>query len=127
VRSHLAPGGLLACAIVTDFDEFDYWTEDLVPEPETAMLGGRVYRSHPRMVRARAETIVIVRRREVLDSSHERADPDAEPVLDVIELDRLDARTLEREGRAAGFARAGRRQVPATEEHVGHDVVMLRA
>ena len=127
VRSHLAPGSLLACAIVTSFDEFDCWTEDVVPEPETALIEGRLYRSHPRMVRARAHTIVIVRRREVLDAARPQPDPDADPVLDVIELDRLDAGTLEREGRAAGFEPAGVREVPATEEHVAHDVVMLRA
>ncbi len=126
-RSHLAPGGMLACAIVTSFDEFDCWTEDLAPAPETALHEGRTYRSHPRMVRARAQTIVIVRRRETVDPGRSQPDPDVEPVLDVIELDRLDARRLEREGRAAGFEPAGVRGVPATEEHVGHDVVVLRA
>jgi SAM-dependent methyltransferase len=127
-RAHLVPGGLLACAIVTDFDRFDYWAGDPVPSPETTIHEGRLYRSTARMVRERAETIVIVRRREILDpGGPPRDDPDSEPVLDVVRLDRLDAATLAREARATGLAPAGVREVPATDEHVGHEVVLLRA
>jgi SAM-dependent methyltransferase len=125
-RSHLEPGGRLACAIVTRFDRFDYWAGDLVPSPETTVHDGRLYRSTARMVRERGEEIVIVRRREILDPERPPQD-DEQPVLDVIRLDRLDAATLQREAQAAGFAPAGVRSVPATEEHVGHEVVMLCA
>jgi SAM-dependent methyltransferase len=127
-RAHLAPGGLIACAIVTNFDAFDHWAGDPVPTPDTATLDGLLYRSTTRMVRPRADRIVIVRRREILDPARPQPDDaDAEPVLDVVELDRLDPATLEREGEAAGLVPAGVLEVPATEEHVAHEVVMLRA
>jgi hypothetical protein len=46
---------------------------------------------------------------------------------DVVELDRLDAERLAAEGEAAGFAVEPARCIDATEEHVGSEVVILRA
>ena len=46
---------------------------------------------------------------------------------DVVELDRVDCAELEREGRDAGLTPAGVRVIPATDEHVASEVVMLRA
>ena len=45
----------------------------------------------------------------------------------VVELDRLSAARLRREARALGFAAPPARHVPATEDHAGSTVVMLRA
>ena len=45
----------------------------------------------------------------------------------VIELDRVSASTLHREGARAGFSDAGIRTVGSTDEHVGSTVVMLSA
>jgi hypothetical protein len=45
----------------------------------------------------------------------------------MIRLDRLTVRGLEREGEAAGFTRAGRAHVSATEDYSGSEVVILRA
>jgi hypothetical protein len=44
-----------------------------------------------------------------------------------VELDRLSSSQLQREGREAGLTVAGTRSIPATEEHVGSEVVLLRA
>ena len=46
---------------------------------------------------------------------------------DVIELAVLDRERLEAEGRAAGFRPEPARSIPPTEEHVGSEVVLLRA
>ena len=46
---------------------------------------------------------------------------------DVVELDRLDAGRLAAEGAAAGFAVEPGRSIAATVEHVGSEVVVLRA
>ena len=46
---------------------------------------------------------------------------------DAIELAHLTVEELEAEGRAAGFAPLPARSVPPTEEHVGSEVVLLRA
>ena len=46
---------------------------------------------------------------------------------DVIRLDRLTVRGLEREAAAAGFAPAGRASIAPTEDHSGSEVVILRA
>lgn len=45
----------------------------------------------------------------------------------MIELANLTVEELEAEGRAAGFEPEPSRSVPATDEHVGSEVVMLRA
>ena len=47
--------------------------------------------------------------------------------IDLVQLDRLGASQLQREGADAGLAPAPARTVESTEEHVGSVVVMLRA
>jgi len=42
-----------------------------------------------------------------------------------VRLDRVSARGLEREARAAGLAPAGRRAIAETDDHVGSEVVVL--
>ena len=44
---------------------------------------------------------------------------------DRIHLDRLDAAQLEREGMTAELVPAGRTEIPATDDHVGSEVVMF--
>jgi len=46
---------------------------------------------------------------------------------DVIELAALSVAELEDEGRAAGFTPEPARSIPPTDEHVGSEVVLLRA
>jgi hypothetical protein len=65
---------------------------------------------------------VLERRRETVSPAGERT-----VEQDLIRLDRLVARELEREGRAAGFARVQRARVRETADYVGSEVVILRA
>jgi hypothetical protein len=44
----------------------------------------------------------------------------------VIRLDVLSASELRDEAEQAGFAAAGRREIPPTRDHAGSEVVMLR-
>jgi SAM-dependent methyltransferase len=133
-RAHMRAGALLACAIVTDLEPFDCAAGDLGPSAETAVVAGRRYVSRPTRVRVRSRAIVIERERRIL-ASEDAPDvaagaPRGGPVAsehDVVELDRVTVARLEREAARAGLAPAGERAIPATEEHVGSAVVMLRA
>ncbi len=134
-RAHLRPGGLLALAIVTAVEPFDQAAGDFAPTPETAHVDGTLYVSRPIRVRVLADGILIERER-LIYSDGER--PGAErrggrdllapqPVRDVIELQRLDAAQLEREASAVGLHPEPARTLPATDDHVGGTVVVLRA
>ena len=124
-RVHMPAGALLACAIVTDLEPFDCAAGDLGPSAETALVAGRRYISCATRVRVRTRAIVIERERRILAPEHA---PDAvAPEHNVVELDRVSVAQLKREAVRAGLAPAGIREIPATEEHVGSTVVLLRA
>jgi SAM-dependent methyltransferase len=115
------PGGLLACAIADAFEGFDAeHTEP--PLPDVLERDGWVYASHPVAVRPEADATTIERIRQTVAPGGART---AEG--DVVRLDKLDGDGLEAEGVAAGFAAAGRRFIEMTDEHVGSEVVLLRA
>ncbi len=120
-REHLRPGGLLACAIVTALEPFDCAAGDVGPTAETACIDRTVYSSRATLVHVGLRRIRIERERRILEPG--------QPVgeLDVVELDRLSASQLEREGVEAGLTPAPARLIGATEDHVGSVVVMLRA
>lgn len=124
-RAHLRPGGLLACAIVTDLQAFDCAAGDAGPSPEFGRFAGRLYLSRATRVRTRMRSLVIERERRIFSGGH----PPVELAAgrDAIELARLDAPRLEEEGVRAGFTPEAARWVPATEDHLGSAVVMLRA
>jgi SAM-dependent methyltransferase len=120
-RACLRPGGLLACAIADALEGFDAeHTEP--PLPDVMEQNGWVFASQPLAVRPDEEGTTIERIRQTVSPAGART---AEG--DVVRLDRLDGDTLEAEGVAAGFAPAGRRFVEMTDEHVGSEVVLLRA
>jgi len=125
-RAHLRPGGLLACAIVTDVEPFDRTGGDRSPRAEIARFGPRTYASRPVRVAREADAIVIERERTVLcagaGGSRETATE-----IDVVRLARVSAARLADEGRQAGFRPERSRLVGETSEHVGSEVVMLRA
>ncbi len=126
VHRHLRPGGLLACAIVSDIEPFDCAAGDLGPSPETTHVDGVRYLSSATRVHVDAQRVRIERERSILGAEQAgRATP--APEHNVIELDRLTATQLASEGRQAGLTPAGTRSIPATEEHVGSEVVLLRA
>jgi SAM-dependent methyltransferase len=123
-RAHLRPGGLLACAIVADFEQFDRDDGDN-PPPDAARVDGALYVSAPRRVWVTARTVKIERERRVLPLLASDEGAPAERVLTT--LDRLGRARLRSEGVRAGLRPEPSREVPATEEHVGSAVVMFRA
>jgi SAM-dependent methyltransferase len=130
-RAHMRAGGLLACAIVTELEPFDCRAgESPGPSPETVRIGERVYSSHALRVELGSERITIERERRISSEQGSGAHGlEGEPLVeyDTIELDRLTARELEREGRSVGLRPEPARKIAPTEEHTGSTVVMLRA
>ncbi|MBB4663512.1 methyltransferase domain-containing protein [Conexibacter arvalis] len=121
VKACLAPGGLLACALADALEGFDAeHTEP--PLPDIVERDGWVYVSQPVAVRPGPAGITIERIRQVVSPSGRRS---AEG--DAIHLDTLDGDALAAEAAAAGLRDAGRGRIGATEEHVGSEVVLLRA
>lgn len=121
-RAHLAPGGVLACAIVTDLETFDCSRGEPGPSPESAELEGAAFISRAVRVSVDGGKARIERERRVLPAA-------GRPSLehDVVELDLVSVGELQREGRAAGFAPLAAREIPATSAHAGSVAVMFRA
>lgn len=119
---HLAPGGLLAAAIAEVLELYEVVDGFEMPLPDVREYDGVVYSSQPTAVRAEDGGFVLERRRETVAPKGERTVED-----NLIRLDGLTARGLEREGRAAGFTPAGRASVRATTDYSGSEVVMLTA
>jgi SAM-dependent methyltransferase len=121
VRAVLRPGGLLACALANVLEGYD--AEDFdVPHPDMREVAGIVYASRPTAVRDRGDGFVLERLRERVGADGTRTISD-----DAVRLDRVPAEVLEREGRGAGFTVEPRLWIPETEDHVGSEVVVLRA
>ena len=144
-RAHLRPGGLLACAIVTELEPFDVADGLPAPTPETARVEGALYISQAESVRLLPRRVVIERSRRIVfptapepdDGSSALRMPDGDSVdgpietpaveRNLIELALLSADELEREGPEVGFRPEPALAIEPTEEHVGSVVVMLRA
>jgi SAM-dependent methyltransferase len=121
-RRHLLPAGLLAAAIAPEFDLFEVVDGDITPLPDIREVDGVVYSSLPTAVRADREGFLLERRRERISASGSRT-----VEQDMIRLDRLTGDELESEARAVGLRTAGRAAVDETDDHVGSEVVLLRA
>jgi SAM-dependent methyltransferase len=121
-RGHMIPGGTLAVAIAEVLDLYEVVDGMPMPMPDVREVEGVVYSSQPTAVRADREGFVLERRREIVDLAGDMTVED-----NVIRLDRLTVRGLEREAAAVGFERGGRAHVPATEDYSGSEVVILRA
>ena len=138
-RAHLRRGGALACAIASALEPFDCARGDPAPVPDSMRVGDVVYVSRPTRVQVRRERVLIERERLLiaLAGDARAGDPTgaeggaAGPVQaverSVIELDRLSPAQLQREAGEAGLRPEQTRQIPASEEHTGSAVVMLRA
>ncbi len=128
-HAHLRPGGMLAMAIVTEFESFDCAEGDAGPSAETAWVAGSLYASRATRVQVLADRVRLERERYVvLDarcSPGGVVSPQAEH--DVVELHRVEPEQLEREAIAAGLQREFRWELASTEEHVGATVVVLDA
>ncbi|HEY4449964.1 MAG TPA: class I SAM-dependent methyltransferase [Solirubrobacteraceae bacterium] len=121
-RRHLRRGGLLACAILGELEPFDCRDGGPAPAPERTRVDGRLYLSQALRVELTRRSVVLERERTVAGGTAARA-----PERDVIELDRLTATRLRREGREAGLSPLPTRSVSATDQHVASSVVVLRA
>jgi SAM-dependent methyltransferase len=121
-RAHLRRGGLLACAIVTDIEPFDCARGDAGPEAEIALVSGTRYVSRATCLKLDGQTLRIERERSI----HEPGAPPRSE-RDVVRLECVSARQLHAEGVQAGLVPAGTLEIPATEEHVGSEVVLLHA
>lgn len=134
--AHLRPGGLLACAIVTELDPFDVADGSPGPTPETANVGQTLYVSQAESVRVSPRSVVIERSRRIVSpdarepgngSAADRVPAEPAGTRNVIELARVSAPELEREGAQVGFHPEPALAIEPTDEHVGSVVVMLRA
>ena len=92
------------------------------PVPDLREVAGVVYASRPVAIRDDGDGFVLERLRERVDADGRRTVSE-----DSIRLDRVSADTLEAEARRAGFAVEERRTIAETDDHVGSEVVMLRA
>jgi hypothetical protein len=119
-QRHLEPGGLVAMAIADALEGYDEGAE--MPLPDLGDRDGWRFVSQPVAVRPVEGGVQIERVRQAVSPDLVRS---TEP--DAIVLAHLTTELLEEEGRAAGLEPAGARQVPGTEEHVGSEVVLLRA
>lgn len=125
-RVHLAPGGLLACAIVTEIDPFDCEAGDLGPSPEVTRIAGATYISRATRVLVDGRVVRIERERGIVPRGRSAA---REPAWehDVIELDRVSVAQLQHEGHEVGLTAAGTRLIAATDEHTASVVVVFHA
>jgi SAM-dependent methyltransferase len=92
----------------------------LPPLPDVRQIEGWIYSSLPLEPFLDEDSILLRRLRQTVDPDGNMSDE-----LNEIELQVLSAETLEDEALEAGLQPAGRRQIPATEAHVGSTVVLL--
>jgi SAM-dependent methyltransferase len=117
VAAALAPGGLLAAAIVETVPA----TEGALPPlPDVREVNGWVYSSLPVTAATAGERIVLRRLRQTVSPSGDLREED-----DEIQLQTFLIAELEAEAADVGLLAAGRRVVPETEAHVGSTVVLL--
>jgi SAM-dependent methyltransferase len=121
-RLHLEPRGLLAVAIAAAMEDFGAFEDELLPEPDVGAVAGWRFASQPTAVRALPTAMRIERVRRAYAPDGTVTEDD-----DAIELAHLTVERLEAEGRAAGFTPEPARRIAATAEHVGSEVVLLRA
>jgi SAM-dependent methyltransferase len=119
-REHLAPGGLVACALADAMEAFDA-EHVLLPLPDMGIVDGVSYYSQPVALRDQGDRMAIERIRTVVTAAGERSASD-----DVIHLDKVTPAQVEAEALQAGLWPRAARVIPPTEEHVGTTVVMLR-
>lgn len=119
--AHLQPGGLLACALADALDAFDA-EHDVPPAPDEAEIDGVRYASHLIAVHDRGDRAAIERIRSIERPGHP---PSAS--TDVIELDRVEAGTLQAEAARHGLRAEAPLRIPETDEYLGSTVAMLRA
>lgn len=117
---NMLPGGRAAFAIVERMPDPLPPGASAPPLPDVRQVEGWIYSSLPLEPVALPDAILLRRLRQTVDPDGKLSEE-----LDEIELATLSAETLEAEGRAVGLRPAGRREIPATEAHVGSTVVLF--
>jgi SAM-dependent methyltransferase len=121
-RRHVLPEGVLAVAIAEVLGLYEVVDGLPAPMPDIREHDGVVYSSQPVAVRADRDGFILERRRETVAPAGERT-----VEQDLIRLDRLTVKGLEREARTAGFTPSRRTHVAETADYSGSEVVILRA
>lgn len=118
--NHLAPGGVVACAVADALEgsQDDERTEP--PLPDVREVDGAVFSSQVVAVRVDGDAFVIERLRQTVAVDGAMS---VEP--DVLRLHRVGADALRDEAAPVGLREVARHRVEATDEHVGSDVVVL--
>jgi SAM-dependent methyltransferase len=116
----MLPGARAAFSIVEAMPDPAPPGTSAPPLPDVREIEGWIYSSLPLEPVALPEAILLRRLRQTVDPDGKMSEE-----LNEIELAMFSAETLEEEGRAAGLLPAGRREIPATEAHVGSTVVLF--
>jgi SAM-dependent methyltransferase len=114
-RRAVKPGGRVALAITAALEPFE---GTQLPDPDVAESGGRRFVSQPTAVRVVESGTQIERLRHVI--------PPGTTEHNVIVLAAVTAERIAAEGEAAGLTCEAVLTIPATFEHVGSEVVVLR-
>jgi SAM-dependent methyltransferase len=117
IAGHLRPGGRAALAIV---EEVQVAEAGGAPLPDVREFDGWIYSSLPIETVVRNGSIVVRRLRQVVSPAGDLSEE-----LSDVGLRRLSAGMLEREAVEAGLMSVGRREIPASDAHVGSTVVLL--
>jgi SAM-dependent methyltransferase len=118
VAECMDPGGRAAFAIVEELPPVPVGS--LPPLPDVRQVDGRIYSSMPLEPVVGSERIVLRRLRQTVERDGRMADE-----MNEVELQVLSAEELEEEAGEAGLLPIGRREIPATEAHVGSTIVLL--
>ncbi|HEY2333904.1 MAG TPA: class I SAM-dependent methyltransferase [Solirubrobacterales bacterium] len=119
VVANLIPGGRAAFAIVEEIPPPP--PEGAQPPlPDVRQVEGWIYSSLPLDPVIGPDSVLLRRLRQTVDP-----DGNLSEELNEVELQTISAEALEAEALEAGLAPVGRRQIPATEAHVGSTVVLL--
>jgi SAM-dependent methyltransferase len=121
VADHLEPGGRAAFAIVEEVPSLSKG-EVAPPIPDVRQVGDWVYSSLPMPPEVREGAIVLRRLRQTVAPDGKLSEEADEVVLQA-----LSAETLEQEATEMGLIPIGRREIPATDAHIGSTVVLLEA
>jgi len=120
VRDSMAPGARAAFAIVEELPPAP--ESSLPPLPDVREIDGWIYSSLPLEPVIEGDLIRLRRLRQTVDPDGTMKEEPNE-----VELQVISAGELEEEAEEAGLLPLERREIPATEAHVGSTVVMLEA
>jgi SAM-dependent methyltransferase len=122
IRSHLRPGGIAGLALLGPEEE---WTAEPrnAPLPDMREEGAWLYSSQPVAVRLVEDGAAIV-----LERVRQTVSPGGEVQVEAwrIRLELVTPEQLEQEASAVKLEPLPSREIPATDDHIGSTVVLLR-